>query len=144
VEPNKAVEREKAAVQFDKGARIAAFGVISFAAIAVIDFATGSLTNDRRIDTGFLAMAALSLSGVFQLRGLARTFRSDDFPPKATPTRWLAVVVSMVITLGFSGGIGYLVDGWALAIALPSITVVLTVFSIGLGLRRRRRAKTAS
>jgi hypothetical protein len=86
VDPNKTLEREKAAIQFDKAARVSAFGVIFCATIAVIDLATGSLTNDRRLDAALLAIAVLSLSGVFQLRRLAKTFRSDDFPPKATPT----------------------------------------------------------
>jgi hypothetical protein len=47
----------------------------------------------------------------------------------------------MVMTWGFSAGVGYLIGGWAVAIALPSITVVLMVLSIGIGLRRRRMAK---
>jgi hypothetical protein len=56
----------------------------------------------------------------------------------------MAGVLSMVVTLGSSAGIGYLIGGWAAAIALPSITVVLMVVSIGIGLRRRRLAKRSA
>jgi len=132
-------ERDKLAHRFDRYARHSAVALLPIAVIALVDLATSSLLDDWRLDIGLLAAAALGLSGTVSLRRLARRLRSGEVPHRSTPALWVRAVTSTVASLDVSGGVGYLVGGTVLAIALPLATILLVGVSVGLGLRRRRR-----
>src|SRR5438309_400236 len=102
------VEREKLAHRFDRYARRSVVALLPIGVIALVDLATGSLLDGRRLDIGLLAAAALGLSGTVSLRRIARRIRSGELARRSTPALWRQTVISIVASLGFRSRPGVL------------------------------------
>jgi hypothetical protein len=141
VDPDRAAEREATANRLDKAARHIVIGVIPLAVIAVVDLASGSLMDDKRLDLVVLAGMATGLWGAFSTRKMARRIRSGEPAERPSTARLVAAIASTFLSLAFPAVVGYLVGGWVAAVVLLSFMIVLTACSIAIGLRRRRRTQ---
>ena len=138
-DPERRPDRELAADKLEKYGRRAILALVPLAVVAVVDFATGSLGGDRRGDVALLIVVALGLWAAYNTRRLARRFRSGALPERAKPAAWTRAAASVLVSLAFCVGVGYLLGGWTGAVLLSAVTTVLIGTAMGVGLRRRRR-----
>jgi hypothetical protein len=129
-------KRKEAADRLEYAARTTALTVPLFALLAVIDLATSSLVDDKRMDAGLLIACGLSLSAALGLRGVARRLRRGPLPP-ASVGRWLWIAASWAVTLVAMVLVGYVFGGWWIAIGLPAALLATTGVVV---LVARRRA----
>lgn len=123
----------------EDAARITALGVALLAVIAVIDLATGSLVDDKRMDAGLLLACGLGLSGALGARRVARRFREGPLPPGMSVGQWLWFAASSAMTVAVTGVVGYLIGGWWIATGIPA-AVLATISVVVLVTRRRASA----
>jgi hypothetical protein len=128
--------RQEAADRLEYAARYMALGVVFFALLVVIDFATAYLVDDRRIDAGLLIACGLGLSAALGLRGVARRLRQGPLRPGMSVGRWVWFAASSAMTLAVMVVLGYLVGGRWVAIGLPA--AVLATTGVVLLVARRR------
>jgi hypothetical protein len=129
---------------FERYGRWAWLGAIPLILIGSADLATGDLTGDRRADVATLAGGAMILYSSFSLRRLARRFREPMQPTRASARMVARGIASLVFALALSFGLGYLVGGLVFAVVLVAGSVVLMLFSVWLGLRKRRVRERAA
>lgn len=111
------------------------------ALIGLLDLATGWLVSDRRFDAALLALCVMAGLSVVSQRRLARRLRAGELQGRATRLQWARAVLSTLLGLTFSAGVGYLIGGTVVAILLPAVTIVLVAYSVARGLRKRRRVQ---
>jgi hypothetical protein len=135
--PVPAAVRARVADRLDRYARHFLWALVPLFLVALIDLPTGWLSRDRRIDVAVLVSSAMGLWAVHTIRRLSRRVRDG------TPwwPNWLLTVASVAVSLGASAGLGYLLLGSVGVIVLPSVTIVLTLVTVALGLWRRRQIR---
>jgi cell division protein FtsL len=131
--------RARLADRLERYARWSLLSVAPLALIGLVDLTTGWLVNDRRFDAALLALCVLAGLSVISQRRLARRLRAGELQDRATRLQWARAVLSTLLGLTFSAGVGYLIGGPFVAILLPAVTIVLVAYSVSRGLRKRRR-----
>jgi uncharacterized membrane-anchored protein len=109
------------------------------AAIALLDLFTGFFYGDRRLDALLLATCVGMGASVYEIRHFALQARTNQVSRPGFATRLLSIGTS-VLMLAVFAGVGYLLGGAWLAVALPIVFIAFMSVWVGFGLRRKRAA----
>ena len=82
--------------------------------------------GDRRIYVGLLLACVLGLGGVFLLRRAAGRVAEEGREPVSRST-WKWFAVSTIVAVGAAVGVGYVMGGWLIAVALSAATLLGTL-----------------
>ncbi len=118
-------------------------GTVGGLVIAMLDIFTGFFVGDRTFDALLLAGCGLGLWGLLSMRQIARRVLTDELPVKPSPYWWAGEALSHAVAIGVLAGMGYLIGGRWLALVAGLSYPVYMAITIGLGIRKHRRTRTA-
>jgi hypothetical protein len=131
--------KPKLADRFDRSAHWLLLAVIPLALIALVDLPTGWLLDDRRMDSALLVFTAASLWCAHSWRRFAGRVRAGGVALRPTRRKWVLEFASVAALLAMGATMGYLIGGWAPAVAFPATTIVLTAAVVAVAMWQRRQ-----
>jgi len=118
--------------------------LLVFGVLALVDLFTGSVIDDRLVDSLLLAGCALAAWGFFEMRWVANRIRTNQVPRRLGVGRWVLIIAGSVLTLALAAGMGYATGGPWLAVALVAAVIALVAIGIVHGWLQRKRMQRAA
>jgi hypothetical protein len=112
-------------------------------AIGISDLATRWLNVPRRLDVLFIIIGATALYSPLRLRRTVRRLRTVTTKQQATKTQIAFAIASILGSVAFVFGVGYLLGGWVVAALFAGGMIVFSgalMLSAQARIRRRRQA----